>query len=38
MVTYKQGKNWYIDFTFKGQRIRYAVLGSASRFVLRVRS
>ncbi len=25
MAIYKRGKNWYIDFTFKGQRIRESI-------------
>jgi integrase len=25
MATYKRGENWYIDFTFKGQRIRESI-------------
>ena len=37
MAVYQRGQNWYIDFVFKGRRIRRAGLGSASRFVLRVR-
>ena len=25
MSVYKRGENWYIDFTFKGQRIRKSI-------------
>ena len=25
MAIYRRGKNWYIDFTFKGQRIRESI-------------
>lgn len=25
MAIYQRGKNWYIDFTFKGQRIRESI-------------
>ena len=25
MAIYKRGNNWYIDFTFKGQRIRESI-------------
>jgi hypothetical protein len=38
MAIYKRGENWYVDFTFQRQRIRHAGLGSASHFVLKVRS
>ena len=25
MAIYQRGENWYIDFTFKGQRIRESI-------------
>jgi hypothetical protein len=25
MTVYKRGDNWYIDFTFKGQRIKESI-------------
>jgi len=25
MAIYQRGQNWYIDFTFKGQRIRESI-------------
>jgi hypothetical protein len=30
MAFYKRGDNWYIDFTFKGQRIRESIKANIS--------
>jgi hypothetical protein len=28
MSVYKRGKNWYVDFVFKGQRVRESIKGN----------